>query len=230
MSTTATHGNKSTMLKDIKPHGLVNNSNANMHNHHGHHHNHNHNVPPPDAADAVVNEVLSEIASEQSQETRSQPHHHSSPPPATPSDMEAQKMQHILMQQQMMLQHLQHQLYQQSNAESSHEPTDDIKVDGSVHHRASGGSAKPEGPQKPYYKLVGDEIHRMIISNNNLMIKSTIIYLVFQYIDVMSIVMGSTKILKIDHLFAVLANSAVLSNFVKSIVFGIILVIVHSLI
>ena len=80
------------------------------------------------------------------------------------------------------------------------------------------------------YTKVSNDIQKIMTSENNLIIKSAIMYLVFQYIDVLVIIMGSAKLLKIDGFFSLLETNSVLANLVKSVVFSVLLILIHSLI
>jgi flagellar biosynthesis GTPase FlhF len=157
----------------------------------------------------VVNEVLSEIASENREMYQDNSNQHSE------ANAQSQKVHSVLMQQQMMLQQLQHQLYNQQNqSQESTLPSSSSEV----------------LKEEPMYTKVSNDIQKIMTSENNLIIKSAIMYLVFQYIDVLVIIMGSAKLLKIDGFFSLLETNSVLANLVKSVVFSVLLILIHSLI
>ena len=155
--------------------------------------------------DLVVNEVLSEIASENKTHNV----------PSKNTNEQSQHMQEELLQQQLLLQQLQQQLHHQNSQHQQQQQQLELQLN---------------KEQVPYYKKVIDNVQQMFVKDNNLLVKSAVLFLVFQYLDIMSVIFSITKVLKIDKIFSCVENNTVLSNLVKSLLFGVILIIIHPLI
>lgn len=210
---------KSTLLKDLKPPQVqqqqapMMDENMAKHQHNQHQH-HQHQQAPKQAneEDMVVNEVLSEISAENKQ---NQPNGSVSPnfhPSLFQQQMlHQQQLQQLVQQQHAMLQQQQEKLAitESFNAQENKEVI---------------GGEELSTPQK----LIAYTKH-LFTTDNHLLLKTMALYMVFQYVNVMSVLRSVFTLVKMERFFTPLEDNKMIEKVLTAFVYALSLVILKPM-
>ena len=150
--------------------------------------------------DIAVNEVLSEINAENKQQQ--QPVYH-------PSMFQQQQMlqqqqiQQLMNQQQQMLQQHQDNIAKESFVASENPSTEEMST----------------------HQKVFAYVKHLFTTDNNLLIKAMLLYIVFQYLNIMSILKTGFNIVKLERFFTPLEDNKMIERVLTAFVYALCLVL-----
>ena len=197
---------KSTMLRDLKPPVPEEMKQpANIGRPPVHPQQRQQSAPPgPTDDDIAVNEVLSEINAENKQQPDTNaPIYHPSMFQQQQL-LQQQQIQQLMNQQQQMLQQHQDNMVKESFVASENTSNEDMST----------------------YQKIFAYVKHLFTTDNNLLIKAMLLYIVFQYLNIMSILKTGFNIVKLERFFTPLEDNKMIERVLTAFIYALCLVLV----